>query len=134
LDTPISEERIERDRRRIDKCLADLPYRIFRSEDERCMFGGPLRSIGQAKDILRDVSTFELFQNITEGHDTGIRFLIKQGTRDTHVDRKDTEDVVDGLRKLGYHVELILQEGKAHAWDCDEPLDETTKLFLDGKD
>jgi dipeptidyl aminopeptidase/acylaminoacyl peptidase len=57
-------------------------------------------------------------------------FLFKHSDQDKHVDFKDLYEIVKLLKNKGYTAKLILQLGKGHAEDVNEPLEEEDRAFL----
>jgi hypothetical protein len=129
----ISPERAERDRKQISQAQAACPYPIPQSELDAPtnLYGGPVSSIGIPPDSLEENSAFGMIKKMPkECGDKQTRFVFYHGDIDAHVRLEDTKDTVEMLQGKGYHVELIVKQGKGHASDVDESLGEDERNFL----
>jgi hypothetical protein len=98
------------------------------------LFGGPVFAISDGFEKLRrGKSTFEILEKTLECPDARTRFLFTHGELDVHVNPEDTKDTVGIMEgKWGNITVFELQEGKSHAWYCNEYLDEGFRAFLHG--
>jgi hypothetical protein len=134
MGVPISKEQAEKDRKRIHDLVHQLPFTIQRagSYPPDGMYAAYVFSVGHRYGVMWNAETvFNMIEKTQECPDPRTRVRIHHGTEDLQVPHQSSEELSALFEKKGWpKIDLILHEGKPHAWDYEDALTESSLNFL----
>lgn len=131
----VSKERADEDSKRLLTIKGKMAFTVQRagSNPPEGMYGAYCFSVShQYGTVWREKTMFAMVEETQKCPDSRTRIRIMHGTEDKNVPMTHSFDVQTLFKAKGWSkIDVVPQKGKPHAWDCNEPLTDDLKEYLD---